>query len=408
MVSVQRNRGFLMLKIVKQKMVVVLFLASILGAYRARAVELTPLIQAIVSHNKTKALELIKQYTLEEINEQDELGHNALIYAVSLCKDSGDVEIIKALLLKGAGIDTPGNSNFQPLHNAICFTPLPNRKEVVELLLARGANPNSTVCDELGTPFFCAVRQGNLDVLEALFAGKIKPDVTFKQKTDDGLLSCLSVAIVKENFSVVKWLGEHGADVAEQIELDGENYYLDEWAGIFQRQHEIAAYLRPLRCKQTNQKLFDAEQQVMLRELKIQLLEELENNSDFEAKLVELSLFMDGCNKGGCNKDEVLKLIKKYPSDQISELIVKLLREYGVDVTEKKEINEKQYFLGESTTFQEQFGMTVCREETNQSKGKLFGANQQKEVMKNNVVAAVVPFLTGLNISGGEKKILEK
>lgn len=65
----------------------------------------TALIVSINNHRTTAALAIIPVMTQEALNAQDYLGNTALIYAASL----GDLDVVKALLAKGADLSIKNN-----------------------------------------------------------------------------------------------------------------------------------------------------------------------------------------------------------------------------------------------------------------------------------------------------------
>jgi ankyrin repeat protein len=72
-------------------------------------------------------------------------------------------EIVRYLLDAGAQVDVVSGSGY----TALCHAAAANSVEVVELLLARGADPNP---DAMFTPLYCAAQAGSLEAAKILLA----------------------------------------------------------------------------------------------------------------------------------------------------------------------------------------------------------------------------------------------
>ncbi len=101
-----------------------------------------------------------------ELDATDNLGHTALFYAVL----NEQLEVVRFLLEKGAGVDVQGrNLNGTPLLMAAQN----GDAEIVKLLLAYGADPNAETNEVAGggrswTPLTIAEEMGFTDVVELL------------------------------------------------------------------------------------------------------------------------------------------------------------------------------------------------------------------------------------------------
>ena len=87
-----------------------------------------------------------------DINAKDNHGRNALIYAVQ----TGDKELLKTLLAKGADI----NAQDQDGHTPLIHAARNGKQELVETLLAKGANINAQDQDGMNALMYVAVDDG--------------------------------------------------------------------------------------------------------------------------------------------------------------------------------------------------------------------------------------------------------
>ena len=87
--------------------------------------------------------------------------------------------------------------------------------EIVEVLLAKGANPNSIASNHLKTPLHVAASEGHLEVIEYLLLGGARSDVPRPTELS-GLgswCSPLHLACQRGHLEIVKVLHEHGANI---------------------------------------------------------------------------------------------------------------------------------------------------------------------------------------------------
>lgn len=73
------------------------------------------------------------------VNKKDQKGNLPLHYAVNL----NSANIVRSLLKKTESVDEKNKDHHTPLGNAIMSSYAPKRKEIIQLLLEAGANPNS-------------------------------------------------------------------------------------------------------------------------------------------------------------------------------------------------------------------------------------------------------------------------
>ena len=122
----------------------------------------------MVTEKKLGYLEVVKALVDKgaALDVTNNFGHTALYYAAA----NGQLEVVKLLLGNGAGADVQGkNRNGTPLLLAAQNGDV----EIVKLLLAKGADPNAETNDTVGggkrwTPLRIAEANGHRDVVELL------------------------------------------------------------------------------------------------------------------------------------------------------------------------------------------------------------------------------------------------
>ena len=112
-------------------------------------------------------------------------------------------EMVQLLLSKGANPNVTGSGGWaMPLTSAITI----NKIEIVRLLIENGADVNATTVNNNGTPLMHAVNFGRIPILKLLIANGA--DIKFKNS--DGL-TALGVALEKGNKKIVNILKQNGA-----------------------------------------------------------------------------------------------------------------------------------------------------------------------------------------------------
>jgi len=84
-----------------------------------------------------------------------------------LAAKGGHVDVVTALLKKGANPDSAAMFSWTPLHIAVAR----DNAEVVQVLLDNGAKPNA-LTDSQESPFHMAAKRGNADILKVLIESK--------------------------------------------------------------------------------------------------------------------------------------------------------------------------------------------------------------------------------------------
>ncbi len=155
------------------------------------------IIKATQNGNTDKINEMLKDNP-ELINAKDTKDETPLTYTVR----SGNVELVRFLISKGADVNARNWVGDTPLHMAASS----GYEEIVKLLLDHGANVNST--GMFGwNPLHCASNDCNLNIMEIL----IEKGVDINAKNESGITP-LHLAVLKKA-SAVKLLISKGAEV---------------------------------------------------------------------------------------------------------------------------------------------------------------------------------------------------
>jgi hypothetical protein len=122
---------------------------------------------------------------------------------INIAVKAGDLTKVKALIEDYPGVVSSQDEPWMwmPLHVAAEF----NKKDIAELLVAKGAPVNSGDIDHL-TPLYIAVREGHKEIVELLLANKA--DVNAKDNRGD---TPLDAAITKGRKETAELLRRHGA-----------------------------------------------------------------------------------------------------------------------------------------------------------------------------------------------------
>ena len=127
---------------------------------------LTPLsgLMTITNKDMVAVVEALLQAKADP-NLKSELGYTALHRAIMLNQPARTIEL---LTTHGANVETPDPDGETPLSLAVSAK---ERKEILQVLLKAGANPNTRGTFGF-TALFKAVRRGNLEAIEVLLARK--------------------------------------------------------------------------------------------------------------------------------------------------------------------------------------------------------------------------------------------
>jgi hypothetical protein len=150
-----------------------------------------------------KLHEIQKLVTRKNVNDKDENGKTLLHYA----SENGQIDIIKVLINVGAVIDAQDGGG----RTSLFLASNADKKETVNVLLNKGADPN--IKDSNGdTAMHVAAGNGDLDILKLLIekGGEINSVNNFNWSVLHNAAYC--VANYEENWDMIKWLLEAGAD----------------------------------------------------------------------------------------------------------------------------------------------------------------------------------------------------
>ena len=176
------------------------------------SVEKTPL-DLIQSRNWDRVLE--RQLKKKEIVELllKNGGKHGSIYGAAR---GGDLEAVKKFLDEGADINQRGYGGGTPLH---CASSWSNKKEVVELLIAKGADVNAK--DDQGyyleTPLHKAAFWGNTEIIEFLIAKGA--DVNVKSSSNSTPLDKTYASGETETANLLR---KHGGKTGEELKAEGK------------------------------------------------------------------------------------------------------------------------------------------------------------------------------------------
>ena len=110
-------------------------------------------------------IEAVKQHLDAgmDVNTKDDDGDTPLIHAASMMYRAENKEIVELLITKGADVNAE-NFFCTSMHYAAAL----GRKEIVELLIANGANVNPKAGGEAGTPLDFAMERNRSEIADLL------------------------------------------------------------------------------------------------------------------------------------------------------------------------------------------------------------------------------------------------
>lgn len=151
-----------------------MFRVSVKDFITAAATNDAKLVRAFIEQKATDT---------SNVNSSDARGSTALTASSA----NGHIEIVNLLLkVKGIDLDKAGLNGYNPL----IWASYNNETEIVKILLLAGANCNVT--DMWGnTPLYCAVKNGNPELVKALLERK---DINFDAKHKDTQLTAIELA----------------------------------------------------------------------------------------------------------------------------------------------------------------------------------------------------------------------
>ena len=142
---------------------------------------------------------------------------NSGLLQIAVNKDY--VRTLKKLIAKGASINAFDNTGKTALHTAVDY----NKNEIIEFLLAKGANPNILSGNSDGyynyncaSPLMSAVESKNISLVKFLLANKADPNLTCKNGQN-----ALRNAMRNGNYEILDLLINSGANI-RAIDENGE------------------------------------------------------------------------------------------------------------------------------------------------------------------------------------------
>lgn len=125
----------------------------------------------------------------------------------------GELAVVRALVNAGVDLEVPSDRDAR---TALALAGVNNHSEVVQCLLAAGANTDVPAGDPAGRSVFLhAVFHGHLDIVRSLLAANV--DVNTSGGANN--YTALTWAVLGGSFEAVRLLLAHGAK--EQLESNG-------------------------------------------------------------------------------------------------------------------------------------------------------------------------------------------
>ncbi|CAG9861802.1 unnamed protein product [Phyllotreta striolata] len=213
-------------------------------------------------------------------------------------------EFVEVLQQEEMSVNLVDQNGYTPLHIAT----LHGYKEIVTLLLEKGANINLSISDNIETPLSLAIKKGYEDIVKLL----LHKGADINQRLPKGYAP-LHSAIKAKNFNIIKMLVEEGADV--NLRDVSHGYSSLHFAVIFY--NEEKRLKRPvghqLQSKQTKA-----------------TIKNTQTTFDFYTNVIEF-LLSKGADINITNWDEEIPLHCAARQNQIQ--MIKFLMEKGADST---------------------------------------------------------------------------
>jgi ankyrin repeat protein len=167
----------------------------------------TPLMMAINNGHEEVVRYLLNSGA--DVNASGKLGRTPL----HLAAFNGMLDLVQTLILQGANVNAKTVDGATPMHSAVLA--IKNNTQVIQLLLANGADVNGGRDSEVGTPLVLSARYGNIDVAEILISNGA--DVNAKNASGK---SALHVSSQFGRLALANYLLRNNCDVNA---LDGDN-----------------------------------------------------------------------------------------------------------------------------------------------------------------------------------------
>ena len=123
----------------------------------------------------------------------------------------GNIEAVKQFLDSGTDVNAKDKTGGTPLDEAAGW----GRKDIVELLIAKGADVNGKFDDDGSTPLHLAAWKGHFETAELLIAADA--DVNAKMEDGDTPLD-----LAKGKKEIADLLRKHGGKTSEELKAEGK------------------------------------------------------------------------------------------------------------------------------------------------------------------------------------------
>lgn len=172
---------------------------------------ITPLMAASTRFEKGQRLDIMRQLLAAgaRVNDQADTGETALTFAARF----RDADAIQLLLDNGADPNIVNQSGISPLLEAMRWGASKQEQlEMVQRLLARGANPNARGTG-VGTPLSWAVRQNSLAMVRLLLDHRADPNLPDHIEATPLMRAVSRQNLGPDTVAIVQILVDAGADV---------------------------------------------------------------------------------------------------------------------------------------------------------------------------------------------------
>lgn len=195
--------------------------------------QVSPLLGAILTNKQNNIIKLLLEYKANAVDfVVDKSGYTSLfLYLDSFSKDSIDYSILELFIKQGVNIDKKNIDGKNPLYFAVSK----NNTELVNFLLANGANPNMKYYFKKRTFSILQISaiEGNYDIVESLLnSGASKTYYSEKAYDNNGVLkrfNAYEFAKAVGNFKVAKLLKTHQSnkiiESVNKIPIDGSGMF---------------------------------------------------------------------------------------------------------------------------------------------------------------------------------------
>lgn len=179
------------------------------------------LINAAERGDITKVEQLLKEGV--DVNAKNGGEYTALYYAAS----NGKKDVVELLIANGADVNII-NSYYDSATTALYIAANNNHKEIVELLIAKKADVNAPGYHG-HTPLYAAAYMGNIDVAKVLIAHGADPNI----QSNDGYLPLYAASLNKKANSaeITKLLIARGANLNTKNKHGNTPLYNAIWHG---------------------------------------------------------------------------------------------------------------------------------------------------------------------------------